>query len=179
MKINTGTGWALAIGAGGLVVYLLWNKVAAAGKAALNVNKGTPYAGAGVVGTLGNVTNQVSGGVLSSLGDWIGGKAYDWTHSAYDPNASTPDRSTLNTGASVISNPVQASPSVLPYSYKQATIDTPLLLGTDQLFTPVVGGGSAGGYTESGTPGTSAGPTTGYYDSGTTTDFGVSDPNSW
>ncbi len=175
-KINTGTGWALAIGVGGLVVYLLWNKVAAAGKAALNINQGTPYAGAGAIGTLGNITNQASGGVLASLGSWIGGTAYNWTHSAYDPNASTPDRATINTGASVIGAPVQASPVVLPYSYKQATIDTPSLLGTTTLFTP--SDGSSGAYAESGTPGTSAGPTTGYYDSGTTTDFGSTDPNA-
>lgn len=171
MKINSGTGWALAIGVGGLVVYLLWNKVAAAGKAVANVNKGTPYAGAGVVGTVGNLTNQVSGGTLASLGDWIGGSLYDLTHSAYDPNAAPADRATPNTGAAIIGNPVQASPAVLPYSYKQATIDTPSLLGTDQLFTPVPGGGSGGAYTESGAPGTAAGPLTSNYP-----DFGLTDP---
>jgi hypothetical protein len=173
MKINTGTGWALAIGAGGLVLYFLWDKLTAAGKAALNVNQGTPYAGAGVVGTLGNATDQVSGGVLSTLGGWIGGSVYDLVHGSYDPNAVTADKNSPPTNASTIANPVSTSPAILPYSYKQATIDTPALLNTDQLFTPLAGYGSSGAYAESGTPGTAAGPTAGYYT------FGLDDAASW
>lgn len=35
------------------------------------------YKGAGIVGTVGAATNAVSGGVLASIGEWIGGKAFD------------------------------------------------------------------------------------------------------
>lgn len=174
MKINSGTGWALAIGAGGLVLYFLWDKLTAAGKAVANVNKGTPYAGAGPVGTLGNLTNQASGGTLASLGEWIGGGLYSITHSSYDPNAAPSDRATPPGNLATVPNPVKASPSILPYSYKQATIDTPALLGTDQLFTPVPGGGSSGSYSEDDSYSTGTGPLTGYYP-----DFGLTDPTQW
>lgn len=36
------------------------------------VNEGTPFEGAGVVGTLGNAANTVSGGVLADIGSSIG-----------------------------------------------------------------------------------------------------------
>lgn len=45
----------------------------------------TAYQGAGVVGTVGAATNAVSGGWLSTFGDWLGGGLYDATHS--DPMA--------------------------------------------------------------------------------------------
>jgi len=35
-------------------------------------NEGTPFEGSGVVGALGNVTNEASGGVLAELGSDIG-----------------------------------------------------------------------------------------------------------
>ena len=38
------------------------------------------YRGAGVLGTVGAATNAASGGVLASVGNWLGGAAYDWTH---------------------------------------------------------------------------------------------------
>lgn len=38
------------------------------------------YQGAGVLGTLGAAADNVSGGTLSRFGEWLGGKAYDWTH---------------------------------------------------------------------------------------------------
>ena len=41
------------------------------------VNKGTAYEGAGVVGTLGNVTNQASGGFFERIGSKIGGALAD------------------------------------------------------------------------------------------------------
>lgn len=33
------------------------------------------YAGNGLLGTLGNVTNKASGGILQSIGTWLGGAA--------------------------------------------------------------------------------------------------------
>lgn len=49
-----------------------------------NVN----YSGHGPVSTLGAAANDVSGGTLSSIGEWLGSAIYDWTHVDYDPNAS-------------------------------------------------------------------------------------------
>jgi hypothetical protein len=64
------------------IAYWVYSKakteVAAAANAVNNVNAGTPYEGAGVVGTLGNGANQLSGGALQSVGEWIGGTLYDW-----------------------------------------------------------------------------------------------------
>jgi hypothetical protein len=41
---------------------------------------GTPYAGAGVAGTLGAGVNVASGGFFESVGSHIGGWIYDLTH---------------------------------------------------------------------------------------------------
>lgn len=71
------------VAVGALVVYLIGRKVASA---VTNINRGTPYQGGGVIGTLGNVTNQASGGLLADFGGWLGGKIFDLTHSEYDPN---------------------------------------------------------------------------------------------
>lgn len=38
----------------------------------LDINKGTPYEGGGVVGTLGNLTNQVLGGAPQAIGEALG-----------------------------------------------------------------------------------------------------------
>ena len=38
----------------------------------LAINEGTPFEGAGILGTLGNVTDQASGGNLSAIGSRIG-----------------------------------------------------------------------------------------------------------
>ena len=38
------------------------------------------YQGAGIFGTLGAATDHVLGGAPSSVGEWLGGKLYDWTH---------------------------------------------------------------------------------------------------
>jgi hypothetical protein len=51
------------------------------------ITRGTVYQGTGVAGTLGAAANSASGGALESVGDWIGGKIFDWTHDEYDPNA--------------------------------------------------------------------------------------------
>lgn len=40
----------------------------------------TAYEGAGPLGTLGAATNAASGGILASLGGWIGSAAYNLTH---------------------------------------------------------------------------------------------------
>ena len=52
----------------GTLAYFFGGKLLTALK---NVNKGTPYEGAGVVGTVGNVTNQVLGGLPKQLGETI------------------------------------------------------------------------------------------------------------
>lgn len=40
----------------------------------------TAYEGAGILGTLGAATDQILGGAPSRVGEWLGGKVYDWTH---------------------------------------------------------------------------------------------------
>lgn len=73
------------IGIAGVLIYFskqAKQAIVDAGTAIANVNKDTAYEGAGVVGTLGNVTNQVSGGFFERLGSKIGGGIYDLTHPA-------------------------------------------------------------------------------------------------
>lgn len=55
-----------------LVGFLLRRQAAAAVEAVAAINEGTPFEGAGVVGTLGNITNQASGGILADIGSGIG-----------------------------------------------------------------------------------------------------------
>lgn len=100
-----------------------------------------------------------AGGTLATLGAWFG--AATQLVASYDPTSAGTDRSTPAYNPSVVSNPVTPSPAVLNYSYKQATIDVPALLRTDDLFTPSYG--SSGAYIESGDPGTGAGPTSPNY----------------
>jgi hypothetical protein len=92
----------LAIGVSivGVVAYFLLRKAAhdttqaigtgakKAADAVANINEGTPYEGAGVVGTLGHAADAVSGGNLSKWGEWLGGKLDDWfgAGGGYDPN---------------------------------------------------------------------------------------------
>jgi len=94
--------------------------------------------------------------------DWFRG-LLTGDRSTTDPSQIALDRATPIVGAATLINPVQASPSLLAYSYKQAAIDLPALLRSDDLFTPSAGGGSAGSYLESGTPGTAAGPSSDLY----------------
>lgn len=96
--LNAPEGLALLIGVGvvafiGLTLFLK-KQAAAAISGIEHVNDGTPYAGAGVVGTLGNVANQVSGGTLADLGENLGGWLYGIFGQDYNPNASTPDLQT-------------------------------------------------------------------------------------
>jgi len=87
---GSGEGYAVLLGVGALVfvglTLFLKSQAKQAAAAIADVNKGTPYEGAGVVGTLGNVVNQASGGTLADVGESIGGWLYDWLH-PYDPNA--------------------------------------------------------------------------------------------
>lgn len=93
--LNAPEGLALLVVVGvlGFIGLTLFLKKQAA--AALNglehFNDGTPYAGAGVVGSLGNVTNQLSGGFLADEGENLGAWLYSIFGQDYNPNASTPD----------------------------------------------------------------------------------------
>ena len=84
MKVSSEATILIGVSAVALVVvYLVVKKT---GQAVLNVNAGTPYAGAGAVGTLGNATNSILGGAPQSFGEWLSGKVADITM-PYDPNA--------------------------------------------------------------------------------------------
>jgi hypothetical protein len=139
------TGLVIAVAAGLGVVYYIATRPKAPMQAA------TPGAA--------NIANNPSGGTLATLGSWLGtiGKIAG----QFDPSSTGTDRSTPIVGAAVISNPVAAVPTILPYNYKQATVDVPALLGTDDLFTP--GYGSSGAYSEDDSDGTAAGPTSSSY----------------
>jgi hypothetical protein len=65
-------------------------EAAAAAQAVANVNQGTPYEGAGIIGTLGNFTNQALGGVPQSVGQSLGGWLYDLTHDDVATTQATP-----------------------------------------------------------------------------------------
>ena len=122
-------GYGLAILAGGIVVYMLWNHAKSAAAAAASAAGGivsgnnpitqntidwggapeTAYQGAGVLGTLGAATNTASGGALASLGNWIGGGLYSLFNGSYNPNAPSSTAAVANspaaaTGASLPSN---------------------------------------------------------------------------
>jgi len=63
----------LAIGGVIAVLGFLARKQAvAAVEAIASVNEGTPFEGAGVIGTAGNVANRASGGLLARAGSAIG-----------------------------------------------------------------------------------------------------------
>jgi hypothetical protein len=47
---------------------------------------GSPYEGAGVLGTLGAAANAASGGVLQRVGESIGGFVFDVFNKPYDPS---------------------------------------------------------------------------------------------
>jgi hypothetical protein len=107
LKTKEGQWVVLGIGAA-LVVYFLVRQTIKAGKAVVDtaggalsgknaLTQGTPYYGSGVAGTLGAGANVVSGGVLESIGDWLGGKAadlHDYLSGAPDSTASTPVQTT-------------------------------------------------------------------------------------
>ena len=106
------------------------------------------------LGNVGGVTHSpdiTTGGALSVLGKalpslstWFGG-------GSSSPAAVPSDQYSPGVGDPTLWNPVSATPSVLPYSYKQQNIDTPALLGTNDLFTPSAdGSGSSGAYSDAG-----------------------------
>lgn len=58
---------------------------------ALDVNQGTPYKGFGVLGTLGNITNRVLGGVPQAIGESRAvGAVFDWVGGVFDGPLETP-----------------------------------------------------------------------------------------
>lgn len=129
----------LLVGAAAVGLYLLTRSRPAAPQIAARSPVATPK-GQGVtsVSWLGNVVGALIGAT------------------AYDPSAAGKDRSSPNANLTTLWNPVSASPAVLPYSYKQATVDLPSLLGSDDLFTPSAG--SAGAYADDEDTGTGSGP---------------------
>lgn len=98
--MNTKNPFVVAIAAGAAVAvlaYVLKQYGKAAAEAAGGVvsgnnaiTRGTPYAGAGVAGTVGAATNAASGGVLQRAGESLGGWLYGVFGDTYDPNAKTP-----------------------------------------------------------------------------------------
>jgi len=106
----------------------------------------------GAIGARSHAADVATGGAFSALGglvgSWFGG-------GASSPGSVGTDTSTPPVAPAVWNNPVSASPSVLPYSYKQQVIDTPTLLGTTTLFTPSDdGSGASGSYVDSNPAGT-------------------------
>ncbi len=96
MKIEPVLQYAIAAGVVALaVVYLGKRAAAAAGEVASgaggifsgnnSLTDGTPYAGAGIVGTAGAATNEILGGVPQPIGEAIGGWFYDLTHPTVNP----------------------------------------------------------------------------------------------
>lgn len=62
--------------AGGMILFigfLIKQQAQAAVQGVQDINVGTPFEGAGAVGTLGNFFNQLSGGVFARVGSAIGG----------------------------------------------------------------------------------------------------------
>jgi hypothetical protein len=86
-------GYAVVIGVGVVAVVILYTffkkeaqaVVEGVGGAVTGNNaltRGTPYEGAGVVGTLGAATNAATGGLLGRFGSWLGGAVFEATHSS-------------------------------------------------------------------------------------------------
>ena len=78
-------GGAAVNAAGGLIT---GNNPITAGATDASGNPTTAYQGAGVLGTVGAATNAASGGMLASIGSWIGTTAYDLTHATTNPASS-------------------------------------------------------------------------------------------
>jgi hypothetical protein len=63
----------VAVGAAIVIVgYLARQQIAGAVTAVTEINEGTDFEGAGIVGVVGNVTDKASGGLLSNIGSSIG-----------------------------------------------------------------------------------------------------------
>lgn len=55
----------------GVVYFLIRKTFSDVGESIRNINEGTPFAGTGPIGTLGNIANTVSGGSLARVGEKI------------------------------------------------------------------------------------------------------------
>lgn len=84
--------------------------------AIMNPNRGTAFEGAGAVGTLGNITNQVLGGVPAKVGESIGEALFNLTHKEYE-NADTLIFTFKSTGkkGAVNADEVDASTGLFTY----------------------------------------------------------------
>jgi hypothetical protein len=106
---GSGEGYAVLLGVGAVVfvgLFLFLKSQAKAAAAALaDVNQGTPYEGTGVVGTLGNAANQVSGGWLADQGTQLGGWLYEFLNpSAAATTTTNAAPATLQTRKQAISD---------------------------------------------------------------------------
>jgi hypothetical protein len=138
--MKTGTVVAL-IAAAAVGIYLLTKRNAASGPAfTLGAAGATAHSPDITTGGIASVL----GGAIPSLTKWFGG-------TSSTPATSNTDQWAPWLGNATISNPVVPSTSALPYSYKQQNLDTPALLGTNDLFTPSSVTGSSGSYADDGT----------------------------
>lgn len=75
----------------GVLLYFFGSKLLRGAGGLLSGNnsltKGTPYAGAGVVGTAGAATNKVLGGAPQAIGERLGDTLYSWFGHQVNPNA--------------------------------------------------------------------------------------------
>ena len=64
----------ILIASGVIVVlgFLARKQLGVVGAAIANPNEGTPFEDTGIVGTLGNITDQASGGIFGRIGSAIG-----------------------------------------------------------------------------------------------------------
>lgn len=94
------------LGVGVAVVAAIYFFGARVFNAVKNINQGTPYEGAGAVGTLGNFTNQLLGGAPQSLGEQLS----SWFEPSYDGGEDVfytvifPDNARHAIGASTVSS---------------------------------------------------------------------------
>jgi len=72
--------WLLIAGGLGLayVLYQIYQTVT-------NPNKGTPYEGYGLPGTIAHGVNILTGGAPEAIGNWTGGAIYDWLNPPTTP----------------------------------------------------------------------------------------------
>ncbi len=88
VKVDNRMVWAGLVLAGGVVVYLLWDKITALFNAVIDdtggifsgnnaLTAGTDYSGTGILGTAGAAVNSTLGGAPESIGDAIGSGLYD------------------------------------------------------------------------------------------------------
>jgi hypothetical protein len=124
-------------------LYVVAKRNAAAG--------GTPMFSLGSVGGTAHSADITTGGVVSVLGAAIPSLTKLFGGTASSPAAVQTDQWAPWLGSATISNPVQPSPAVLPYSYKQQNLDTSSVLGTSDLFTPSSVTGSSGTYADDST----------------------------